>query len=226
MSSKLQIAIDGPSASGKSTVSREVAERLGFAYLDSGSLYRGVTWKALREGVDCKDADAVIALIDRIELESFIEDRLVRFRLDGVDPGPELRSDAVVERVSDVAAVPEVRGFVVDNLRKTSRFGNLVMEGRDIGTVVFPETGFKFYLDADPTERARRRHKEIAEERLEGDLDEVMESLQRRDRKDTTRKADPLQVADGARVINTTSLSIAQVVDGIVEEIRSAGVGV
>ena len=152
------IAIDGPSASGKSTVARQAAHALGFNYVDSGALYRGLTWKCLRENVDIDHPADVVELVRRVELEFFVEEGAVRFTLDGEDPGAQVRSMAVQERVSDVAALPEVRAMVVQHLRDTTRFGSLVMEGRDIGTVVFPDTPFKFYLDANPEERARRRH--------------------------------------------------------------------
>jgi cytidylate kinase len=219
------VAIDGPSASGKSTVSRTVAAELGFTYVDSGALYRGITWKVWQDGVDATDAAAVIALLDRIEIEFFEESHAVRFRIDGVDPGQAIRSEPVVERVSDVAAIPEVRAYVVAKLQGMAGYGKVVMEGRDIGTVVFIDTPYKFYLDADPAERARRRHLEMTGTEAPADVHSVLDSLQRRDQKDTTRKTAPLQIAAGARVINTTSMSIDEVVRVIVSEIRAAGVG-
>ncbi len=159
------VAIDGPSASGKSTVAKRTAEELRFIYVDSGSLYRGITWKALREGTNIDDIQQVVELISRIRLEFFVENRQVLFTIDGDWPGDQLRSEPVRERVSDIAAIPEVRIYLVQLLRGTTRFGNIVMEGRDIGTVVFPTSPFKFYLDANPEERARRRYEEIAEKR-------------------------------------------------------------
>jgi cytidylate kinase len=129
----------------------------------------------------------------------------------------------VQERVSDVAAIPEVRQILVTLLRETTRFGNLVMEGRDIGTVVFPDTPFKFYLDADPEERARRRHQEMLQSASDTTVDNVLDSLRRRDRKDTTRKAAPLQIALGARVIDSTSMEVGDVVKLVVEQVRASG---
>lgn len=216
------VAIDGPSASGKSTVSREVARALGFVYVDSGSLYRGITWKALREGVNCRDRDAILAMVARMQIEFFLDGLVVRFRIDGADPGQDIRSQGVVDNVSDVAAMPEVRQFINRHLRSMSSFGPLVMEGRDIGSVVFPDTAHKYYLDADPEERARRRHRELAGESAAGGVDDVLDSLRRRDHKDTTRQTAPLQIALGAKVINTTSLSIEQVTSLIASEIRAA----
>lgn len=210
------IAVDGPSASGKSTVSRKAAQELGYIYVDSGSFYRGLTWKAIREGVNVKDPEAVIKLLARINMEIFVEDLAVQFRIDGEEPGQQIRSMAVHDSVADIAVIPEVRSFIVDRLRETASLGNIVMEGRDIGSVVFPDSPFKFYIDADPAERARRRHKELNPEETKG-VDHVLSSLTRRDKIDTTRKTAPLQIALGARVINTTRMSIDEVVVEIVK---------
>lgn len=218
----IAVAIDGPSASGKSTVARLSARELGFLYVDSGSLYRGLTWKCLREGVNTEDPVAVADLVNRTKLDFFVEEGAIRFTLDGEDPGAQIRSMPVQERVSDVAAVPEVRTRVVHHLRETTRFGHVVMEGRDIGTVVFPDTPFKFYLDADPEERARRRHQELVQNASDTTVDTVLASLQRRDRKDSTRKTAPLQIALGAKVIDSTSMQAEDVVKIVVDHVRSA----
>ena len=215
------VAIDGPSASGKSTVSKEVALSLEFTYVDSGSLYRGLTWKAIRSGLDMKNAGAVVEWLSGVQIDFFVENRVVRFTMDGEDPGLQLRSEPVRESVSDIAAIPEVRTFVVRHLRDMVRFGNIVMEGRDIGSVVFPMTQFKFYLDADPEERARRRFEEQVKMEGKGDVNAVLDSLKRRDQKDTTRKTAPLQIPLGARVINTTSMSIQEVVDLIAADVAN-----
>lgn len=217
------IAIDGPSASGKSTVARQAAHALGFNYVDSGALYRGLTWKCLRENINIDNPQEVIDFVRSVELEFFVEEGAVRFTLGGEDPGAQVRSMAVQERVSDLAALPEVRVMVVQHLRNTARFGSLVMEGRDIGTVVFPDTPFKFYLDADPEERARRRHQELVQSANDTTVDNVLASLQRRDRKDSTRKTAPLQIALGARVIDSTAMQVEQVVQLVVEQVKAAG---
>lgn len=215
------VAIDGPSASGKSTVSREAAKKLNIMYVDSGAMYRGMTWKAVREGVDVTDADAVITLMNSTEWEFFIEDMVLKFTIDGEDPTDHLRSEPVRERVANIAVIPEVRVFMVDRLRETAEFGALVMEGRDIGSVVFPDARFKYYLDADPEERARRRALELQETEGEGDVEQVLSSLTRRDKIDSTRKTAPLQIPLGAKVINTTGMSIDEVVDFIVSEVNA-----
>jgi cytidylate kinase len=216
----IQVAVDGPSASGKSTVSKRLAEQLGFIYVDSGSLYRAITWTANEDKIPLGDTAAVVSLLGALVAEPYLIGRDLRFKVNAIDPGDALRSEAVVERVSDIAAVPEVRVFVVDRLREAARMGNLVMEGRDIGSVVFPDTRFKFYLDADPEERARRRHAERDSGSGRDGLDAVRDSLDRRDRKDTSRETAPLQIPDGASIINTTSLSLDEVVAQIEESIR------
>lgn len=218
----LVVAVDGPAASGKSTVSRVTAQRLGINYVDSGALYRGMTWKALTEGVDVKDAEAVVRMMDGIAWDFFVEAHEVKFTIDGVDPTDHLRSEPVRERVSFIAVIPEVRSFLVSRLRETQAYGDLVMEGRDIGSVVFPMAPFKYYLDADPAERARRRHKEIIATEGKGDVDEVLNSLARRDQLDSTRKTAPLQIPLGAKVINSTGMSVDQVVDLIVQDVEAS----
>lgn len=214
------IAIDGPSASGKSTVSKGVAAELGFIYVDSGALYRGVTWNALRRGIDMKDAAAVVDSMLRAEWEFFVKDGSAVFSIDGDVPVQELREKDVREAVADVAAIPEVRKFVVENLQTLENFGSLVMEGRDIGTVVFPDSPYKFYLDADPEERAMRRYRELVAAGEDEKAHEVMDSLKKRDQIDSTRKADPLVVAPGARVIDSTAMTLEQVIQTIIEQVK------
>ena len=217
------VAIDGPAASGKSTVARQTAQALGWVYVDSGALYRGVTWKALRENVDTTKPAEVAALLLRITWEFSDEQHAIRFTIDGEDPGQQIRSELVSKAASDVATVPEVRTFIVGELRKMTDFGPLVMEGRDIGSVVFPDTPFKFYLDANPAERARRRAAELVQAEGRGDVEQVLSSLTRRDQKDSGRKTAPLQIPLGARVIDSTGMQIADVVALILGELRQAG---
>lgn len=213
------VAIDGPSASGKSTVARRVAQALGRVYVDSGSLYRAVTWEALREGTNGQDEKNLAAVAHGLDMAFHIEDGAVRFRVNGRRPGEGLRDQAVNDHVSVVAAVPEVRRLVVGWLRSLTRFGPLVMEGRDIGTVVFPDAAYKFYLDASAEERARRRHAETRDNRPTS-VQAVAASLKRRDEIDTTRRTDPLRVAEDARVIDTTGKSIDDVTRLILDRVQ------
>jgi len=219
----LIVAIDGPSASGKSTVSREVARRLGWVYVDSGALYRGVTWQALREGVDPRDRARLSAMLDRADWHFAVRDGAVEFTIGGLSPGVELRGPAVREAVSDVAAAPEVRRWVCARLREMERHAPLVMEGRDIGTVVFPEAPFKYFLDADPVERARRRAQDLRRQEGQADLEEVRAALLRRDAKDSTRTEAPLRRAPDARVIDSTRMTFEAVVEYILRDLRERG---
>ncbi|MDD4871227.1 MAG: (d)CMP kinase [Kiritimatiellae bacterium] len=214
------VAIDGPSASGKSTVAKRVAAGLEFLYVDSGSLYRGITWKVLKEGVSIMDADKVAVMLKTVDIFFFVAAGAVRFKIDGVELKNEIRTVEVNENVSKIAAMPAVRSQVVSWLRDMHRFGNLVMEGRDIGTAVFPGTEYKFYLDASEEERARRRFQEIHDGVEKVTFSEVNESLKRRDTIDKGRKLDPLRVAPGAVIIDTTSMNIDQVVAFILERLK------
>ena len=213
------VAIDGPSASGKSSVARGVAERLGFYYVDSGAVYRGVTWLALRSGVDVGDERAVMGAVRAAAWHFFVELGTVVFSIDEERPGEALRGKAVREGVSRVAALPAVRAFVVERLRAQVQLGSLVMEGRDIGSVVFPETVFKFYLDADAEERAMRRHRELVAAGESEKAEEVLASLKRRDGMDAERKVDPLRMAAGAVRIDSTRMSLNEVIEVVINRV-------
>ena len=214
------IAIDGPAASGKSTVAREIAKRLNCIYVDSGAFYRGVTWKMIQNGVNTKNPLAVIPALLKSKWKFSVRDGAVVFSIDGIEPGEALRDKDVREAVSDVAAIPPVRKFVTSRLRKVEALGSLAMEGRDIGSVVFPKTPYKFYLDANPEERAARRHAELMARGETEKAQEVLESLQRRDEKDSARKTAPLKIADGAYVIDTALYDAAGVVKVLMERIE------
>jgi len=216
------IAIDGPSASGKSTIARRVAQALSHIYVDSGSLYRAVTWQALRKGIATDDGRALTELVQAMDIKLEVVEGSVRFTVDAIAPGAALRTAEIDRHVSPVSAVPCVRERVVEWLRSMQRFGNLVMEGRDIGTAVFPDAAHKFYLDASPEERARRRHAERGDETA-ADMGAVREALKRRDSIDSTRQAAPLRVAEGAVVVDSTGLSIDDVVALILDRIGARG---
>jgi cytidylate kinase len=201
------IAIDGPAGSGKSTVAKAVAARLGVAHLDTGAMYRAVALAALRRGVDPGDEDAV-ARVAR-EADVVVDDTV---RVDGVDATADIRGPEVSRAVSAVAANPEVRREMVRRQRTWAQFRDgAVVEGRDIGSVVFPEADLKVYLTASDETRARRR----AEEGGDVDYDAVVADIARRDKVDSTRGASPLVVAEGARVIDTTGRSVDEVVQEV-----------
>lgn len=211
------VAIDGPGASGKSTVSRAVAAALGFLYVDTGSMYRTLAWHCVRTGVNLKDPRAVASACRRWKTRLHLEDGSppeVILLVDGFRPGPELRTREVGEAASDVAVVAAVRRWMKLTQRDCARFGNLVMEGRDIATNVFPETDHKFWLDASPEERMRRR-------KLQG----VEDNLGYRDRQDSQRAAAPLMVGLGAVRIDTTGRPVEEIVEGIATRVRQ-GTGV
>jgi cytidylate kinase len=208
------VAIDGPAGSGKSTVARSLARRLGFTYLDSGALYRTITLLALEAGADLDDGPA----LGRIGEEASIElrerdDDNVQVLVDGRDVSLEIREPRVTGASSTVAAHPEVRTALLRKQRELIAGGNYVVEGRDIGTVVAPDAPVKVFLTADPDERARRRADELSRRGIESEADEVRAAIEQRDRLDSTRSAAPLRTADDAVVIDTTGLTVAEVVE-------------
>ena len=207
------IAIDGPAGSGKSTVARAVAARLGLDYLDTGAMYRSVAFAALRGGVDPEDTEVVGNLARNIDLDVDPGGSVV---VDGVDATIEIRGPEVTRAVSIVAANPEVRAEMRARQRRwVAERGGGVMEGRDIGTVVFPDARLKVYLDASPEVRAARRSKEVADLSYET----VASDLARRDALDQSRSHDPLRTADDAVVIDTSDLDVEQIVDAIMDHL-------
>ena len=208
-STHIVIAIDGTSASGKSTNARLVARALGYIYVDTGAMYRTLAWYCLQKNVDVHDTKAVAALCRRWKTTLECVEQSVRLLVDGYYPVKEIRTAPVSEAVPHVAAVPQVRRWMKEKQRECVRFGSLVMEGRDIGTNVFPETEFKFYLDASLQERAKRRAAEGVEENLAA-----------RDQRDSQRANAPLMVALGALVINNSQMTPEQTSALILERVR------
>lgn len=208
----IAVAIDGPAASGKSTVAKTLARRLGLIMVNTGAMYRAVAWASLRDDVDPDDSSAVIAMLGDVVFSCGVEDGVSTILVDGCYPGLELRQDAVNQRVSRVAAIPEVRKLLVAKQRDYLELGSVVMEGRDIGSVVFPDTPFKIYIDASEEVRLARRSAE--------GLDDA---VAQRDSEDSKRKVSPLIVADGAVVIDTSEMSIDEVVSAAVEVLRERG---
>lgn len=209
------IAIDGPAASGKSTTARRVAERLGFVHLNSGLLYRAVTWKALEEGWDGEPAE-LEARVSGLDLTLVPHGAGLRVEIDGADPGEALQGPAVSERVSAVSARPAVRAEVFRRLREARERFDLVCDGRDIGTTVFPEADLKVFLVADPAERARRRLLERGEAPTPADVTRESERLRARDEADASRDHSPLRRSPDAVLIDTTDRTPEAVVDAIV----------
>lgn len=206
----LVVAIDGTSASGKSTTARLVARALGFVYVDTGAMYRTLAWYCLSHGVDVHDAKRVGAVLGKWKASFDCEAGRVRMLVAGHYPEREIRTAETSAAVPHVAAVPKVREWMKRAQRDCVRFGSLVMEGRDIGSNVFPETPFKYYLDASIEERARRRA-------AEG----VVENLAARDRRDSERAAAPLMIPLGAMVINNSGVSAEETCRRIVDDVQT-----
>lgn len=213
------ICIDGPAGSGKSTTARAVSEKLGVLFVDSGALYRIMTWQALEAGVDTSDAAAVAAFCKGVKVDFVVKGNRVAYELNGEEPGDRIRTPQINAHVSPVSAVPEVRAIVTKWLRDMPALGDIVVEGRDIGSVVYPDSPHRFYLDCDPDERARRRRKEDAGKGFVQTEAEVKASLLARDKIDSSRATAPLKVPEGAIRIDTTRLTVDEVVAEIAKAI-------
>jgi cytidylate kinase len=210
------IAIDGPAGSGKSTTARLVAQKLRFLYLDTGAMYRAITWKALQLGVDVNNEDKLEQLAENSAITFENKGGVNRIFLDGEDVTEKIREPRVNRNVSYVSMHKQVRRILVEMQRKLGEENDLVAEGRDTTTVVFPRA-FKVYLDADLKERARRRFLELEEKQIDTSVDKQIEELSRRDRLDSQRDASPLKRDKDAVVVDTTHLTIEQQVDRVIE---------
>jgi cytidylate kinase len=219
MTTPSTIAIDGPAASGKSTIGGLLAERLGYLYLDTGAMYRAVTWAALERDIDVEDESAVSELACRLEIQISrprIEDgRQYTVTVDGEDATWQIREAEVDRHVSPVSAYPGVRRALTEQQRRIASRGDVVMVGRDIGTVVIPDADVKIYLDASPEVRARRRYLELLSRGEEASFQEILSRMRTRDRIDSNREVAPLRVAPDAVVIDTDNLSIDQVLEEV-----------
>jgi CMP/dCMP kinase len=209
------VAIDGPAASGKSSAAKEVSLRLGYSYVDSGAFYRAVTWWILRRNADPTSASQVAALVAGIQLASGFENDEAFLHIGGADVTAHLREDEVNRAVSPVSLVPTVRERLTNHLRDLASQRDVVVEGRDIGSIVFPETPFKFYIDASQNVRQRRR-------KAEGQDDQIA----LRDRVDSSRSNAPLKIAGGAILIDSTHLTVDRVVEEIIRHLKAKGLSV
>ena len=207
----ISVAIDGPSGAGKSTLAKMIAERLGFLYVDTGAIYRTVGLWISKNGADPHNAPAVIGLLDTIQIElNYGADGLQHMYLNGEDVTQDIRQHSISAYASAVSAIPQVRAFLLDMQRALARTQNVVMDGRDIGTVVLPDADVKVFLTADPEDRARRRYEELLTRGQQAEYDTVLKDLEERDRNDSTRASAPLRQAEDAILVDTTGNTLEQ----------------
>ena len=215
------IAIDGPAGAGKSTLAKKLAEQLGFLYVDTGAIYRTVALKVLWEKADPSDPAQVAPLLEGLELHmGYDSDGVQRMYLEGEDVSAAIRRHKVSGAASQVSAIPEVRAFLLDLQRKLARENDVVMDGRDIGTVVLPDADVKIFLTAAPEARARRRLLELEQRGEAANYDAILHDIRERDRQDETRPIAPLRRADGAALLDTTQLNLEQSCDRLLSLVK------
>lgn len=212
----ISIAIDGPSGAGKSTISRKAAEKFGFIYVDTGAIYRTIGLATKIRGVSLDDTAAVVALLPTLEIELKYNDAGEQHMyLDGNDVSRDIRLPEVSKLASKVSAIPEVRAFLVDMQRGMAEKYDVIMDGRDIGTVILPNADLKIFLTADVRDRARRRYEELRAKGMEKPFDEVLAEMEQRDEQDTQRAAAPLKAADDAVLLDTSGNTLEESIDEV-----------
>lgn len=215
----LVIAIDGPAGAGKSTISKLIAKNLGINYIDTGAMYRAITYKCIKEDIDVNDIQRVVDLCSRTDVD-FVDNYIY---LDGQRLNEEIRTHQVSSRVSDVAKIPQVREFLLEKQREIGKRSDVILDGRDVGTHIFPDAKYKFFLNASAQERGRRRYQELIDKGQSVVLEEIIEDIKKRDYIDSTREVAPLVKADDAIEVDTTSMTIDQVVTYISDMVRRIG---
>ena len=221
MNSKKSVAIDGPSGAGKSTIARRVSEEVGFIYVDTGAIYRTVGLAAALRKLDPKDKAAVVAMLPEISIRlAYGEDGLQHMYLDGEDVTSRIRTPEISLYASGVSAHPEVRAYLMEMQRSLARENDVVMDGRDIGTVVLPDAGLKIFLTASPEARARRRCSELVAKGQDVQYEDVLRDLKLRDENDSTRAAAPLKAAEDALLLDTTEMDFEESCRAVAEMIR------
>lgn len=216
----INIAIDGPAGAGKSTIAKAVAGRLGIIYLDTGAMYRSVAYAVLKSGADVGDEKAVSQVLDGLDMDIRYENGAQQIYVNGENVTPYLRAPHMSKAASDVSALPVVRYKMVELQREFARTHDVVLDGRDIGTFVLPDANCKFFMTADPEERAKRRYKELSEKGEKCDYDTVLKDIIQRDYNDSHRAVAPLKQADDAYYLDTTRLSIDEVIEKVVKVVE------
>lgn len=220
---RVNIAIDGPAGAGKSTVAKKLAAELGYTYIDTGAMYRALTWKVLQEQADPENESAVLNILQQMHLELDMKNGNVFVTVDEKDVTDAIRQQDVTSLVSFTARHARIRSEMVEKQKKLAEKGGTVMDGRDIGTAVLPDASFKFFLNATVEERAKRRHAEQLQKGMQSDLTQLQTEIAERDRIDSERETAPLKKADDALEVDTTAMTIDEVVSfllGIVREVK------
>lgn len=216
----ISVAIDGPAGAGKSTIAKTAASKLGFIYVDTGALYRAVGLQCIRKGINTEDNAAIISVLPETEIKIVFLDGEQRVLLDGIDVSDEIRTEQASMTASRVSAVPEVRAFLLELQRSFAKTDNVIMDGRDIGTVVLPDSKVKIFLTASPEARARRRTAQLEEKGVSADYETILSDIIKRDHNDTHRETAPLKPAAGSILLDTTELDLEQSINRIIEIIK------
>ena len=216
----ISVAIDGPSGAGKSSLAKRLAADMGFTYVDTGAMYRSIGLYAVRQGKDPHDAAAVEALLPQIHLDTKLEEGTQHFYLNGEDVSEAIRTPEISYYASKVSAVPEVRRFLLETQRSMAKNSSILMDGRDIGTVILPDAPVKIFLTASAQSRAERRYKELIEKGQQVTMDGILHDINERDRQDMTRAVAPLKQADDAVLLDTSSLTLEESIAAVLRIIR------
>ncbi len=216
----ISVAIDGPSGAGKSTVARAAAARMGYVYVDTGAMYRAIGLAVRRRGIAGEDTAGIIATLPAVDISLVYQDGVQHVLLNGEDVSEAIRTPEIAQYASKVSAVPEVRRFLLDVQRDMAKNSNILMDGRDIGTVILPDAPVKIFLTASAETRAERRYRELKEKGQQVTLEGVLADIQARDRQDTTRAVAPLRQADDAVLLDTSALDLEQSIAAVLRIIR------